>query len=178
MPRFDASTAECLILTYKEGVLSAVAHDLKLRVGRFEVDIQDDEGDAPSVSASFDPRSITVVCARRDGRDEPGLLSSGDRRKIEDNIAREVLDTSRFPDIRFRSTKIERSGDRARIVGRLGLHGREREIAFDVGERDGKRVAEYRLHQPDFGVRPYTAMLGTLRIKPDVTVIVGVPPRG
>ena len=35
MPHYDATTAECLVLTYKEGLLSAVAHDLEIRVARF-----------------------------------------------------------------------------------------------------------------------------------------------
>ena len=60
MLRYDQNTAECFVYTYKEGVLSAVAHDLKLRVGAFwlTVDPQDS-----AVSASFDPNSIEVVCA-------------------------------------------------------------------------------------------------------------------
>ena len=36
-------------------------------------------------------------------------------------------------------------------------------------------VAEVSLHQPDFGIKPYSAMLGTLRVKPDVTVVVSLP---
>jgi len=32
-----------------------------------------------------------------------------------------------------------------------------------------------RLHQPDFGIRPYSAMLGTLRVDADVVVRVVIP---
>jgi len=35
--RVDASSAECLVLTEEEGLLSAVAHDLKMRVTQFEL---------------------------------------------------------------------------------------------------------------------------------------------
>jgi len=41
----DASTAECLVFTEKEGLLSGVAHDLKLRVERFRLRIDDDSVD-------------------------------------------------------------------------------------------------------------------------------------
>ncbi len=34
MTALDAATAECLVLTEKEGLLSAAAHDLKIRVER------------------------------------------------------------------------------------------------------------------------------------------------
>jgi hypothetical protein len=36
-------------------------------------------------------------------------------------------------------------------------------------------VAEVKIHQPDFGIKPYTAALGALKVKPDVLVRVSVP---
>ena len=36
-------------------------------------------------------------------------------------------------------------------------------------------VTVVRLHQPDFGIKPYSALLGTLKIKPEVTVRCSVP---
>jgi hypothetical protein len=33
-------------------------------------------------------------------------------------------------------------------------------------------VAEFRIDQRDFGIKPYSAMLGTLKIKPEVVVRV------
>ncbi len=36
-------------------------------------------------------------------------------------------------------------------------------------------TAEVRLQQPDFGIRPYRAMLGTLRVQPDVLIRMSVP---
>ena len=70
MLRYDQNTAECFVYTYKEGVLAAVAHDLKLRVGAFwfTVDPQDS-----AVSASFDPNSIEVVCAMLRNMGELGI---------------------------------------------------------------------------------------------------------
>jgi len=35
--RVDVSSAECLVLTEKQGLLSAVARDLKMRVTQFEL---------------------------------------------------------------------------------------------------------------------------------------------
>ena len=75
MLRYDQNTAECFVYTYKEGVLSAVAHDLKLRVGAFwlTVDPQDS-----AVSASFDPNSMEVVCAMVKGVERAGVLGKRD----------------------------------------------------------------------------------------------------
>ena len=58
VPHFDASTAECLVLTYKEGILAAVAHDLEIRVERFDLDIDDA---TLAVRAGFDAGSLKVI---------------------------------------------------------------------------------------------------------------------
>jgi len=36
-------------------------------------------------------------------------------------------------------------------------------------------VAEVPIHQPDFGIKPYSAMLGALKVKPDLVVRCSVP---
>ena len=62
--------------------------------------------------------------------------------------------------------------------GALALCGATRELVIPV-RRDGDRLrAEVTIHQPAFGIRPYTAMLGTLRVRPDVIVRVSVPAEG
>src|SRR4051812_4209200 len=48
--RIDPASAECLVYTFKEGLLSAVAHDLKIRVERFEIEVTPGEGGAPPSS--------------------------------------------------------------------------------------------------------------------------------
>ena|SRR5579883_2390298 len=172
MARLDERTADCRVLTFKEGLLSAAAHDLELRVGRFTIEV---DPAAPSVSARFDPASLRVEHALHDGRPAPAALSAADKRKIERTIADEVLEPRRFPEIRFASTAIEGAGDTRRVRGTLSLHGVERAIAIDARREGGRWLVEARLHQPDFAIRPYTAMLGTLRIKADVLVRLALP---
>ena len=88
MARFDASSAQCLVLTYKEGLLSAIAHDLELRVERFDLNIDD----APiAMRATLGATSLKVLTALRDGAPQPGALSEQDKQKIEHNIAEDVL---------------------------------------------------------------------------------------
>lgn len=163
--RHDPGDAECLVFTYKEGLLSKVAHDLKLRVGRFSI-----ERDGAKVTARFDLTSLTAVCAVRDGHDDLHALSRGDLAKIDDNTRSEVLHSGRFPEAVFEG---EVEGDAVR--GRLTLHGVTRALSTTLRSEGGRRVAEVTLHQPDYGVTPYTAMMGTLRVKADVRVRVSVP---
>jgi polyisoprenoid-binding protein YceI len=106
----------------------------------------------------------------KDGRESPGALSDADKRTIERNIREDVLDATRHPQIRFQSKVVERRGDEATIRGTLQLHGQEREVVVRARREGGAVVAEARLHQPDFGIKPYSAMMGTLRVKPDIEV--------
>jgi hypothetical protein len=179
--RHDAKTAECLLFTEKAGLLAGAAHDLKLLVERFELELSpgaaDAGGSSPgaaarlplAVRARFDPASVRVACARQEGRDAPGVLSAKDRAEIEATIARTVLEPQRYPSIEFRSTAIapHESGG-FRVDGVLSLHGRERPIAMLARRQGELAIVDGRLHQPDFGITPYSAMLGALKIKPDV----------
>ena len=166
---FDASTAECLVFTWKAGLLAGVAHDLKLRVERFTIEI----GDA-GIRGRFDAASLRVVCAQSGGKDDPAALSDRDRREIEATIVRHVLDASRFPFVEFRSGSVAPSPG-ARIEGTLSIRGHDRPLALDVRREGERAVVEAILHQPDFGIRPYSAMLGALRIRPDVRVRLTTP---
>ena len=172
MPHFDASTAECLVFTYKEGLLSAIAHDLEIRVGRFDLDIDE----VPlAVRARFDPTSLTVVGARSHGAVQPGALGESDRHKIERTLQDEVLHVREHASIVFTSSAVTAEGEGFRVAGDLTLHGKTRPLTF-VARPEGERmVVSVQLHQPEFGIKPYSAMLGALKIKPDVTLRCSVP---
>lgn len=171
MPTYDASSARCEVLTFKEGLLSAVAHDLCLKVERFTVEVGDDE----SIVARFEPDSLRVEHAMKEGRPDPSALSAKQKREIEGNIAKDVLHVRRHREITFRSTKVEGEGDQRRIEGALRLHGAERTIRAVARREGGRWSAEVELHQPEFGIKPYSAMLGTLKIRPAVRVRISVP---
>lgn len=172
MPSFDAKSADCRVFTFKEGLLSAVAHDLELRVNDFMVELADDRS---SVTADFDMRSIRVVDAIVDGRHSPGTLSAKDKAKIESNITSEVIDAKRHPEARFESTEIRPLDSGWEIRGRLELAGRKREITVPVYREAGEAIGEVTLHQPDWGIKPYSAMFGTLKIRPEIKIRISLP---
>ena len=172
MARFDAYNSECLIFTFKDGLLSRLAHDLKLQVRRFSIEA---DQSTHEIHATFDPSSIDVVCAQLDGRDDPSTLSQSDKSKIQDNITKDVLHVKKFPEIRFDSTRVVERGDGYAVEGTLRLHGRSKTIQTGVRVQGPRFVVEVGLHQPDFGIKPYAAALGALKVKPDVVVRVSVP---
>jgi polyisoprenoid-binding protein YceI len=171
MTKLEASQVRCHVLTYKEGLLSAVAHDLWIDVTRMSVEV---DGAAGKVEATFDATSLAVRCAMKDGAERPDALSAKDKRDIEDNIAKDVLGTKKHKEIRFRSRSVTAQGSGYVVSGTLELKGSARDVSFDLRPVGEQLEAKVRIHQPDFGIKPYSAMLGALKIKPDVDVILRV----
>lgn len=115
--------------------------------------------------------SLRVVAAMRGGKEDPAALSDRDRQDIEGNVAREVLEAHRFPEASFVSTEVLRG----RIRGTLSLHGCDQAGEFPFEEISGRCIARIDLDVRRFGIRPYTAMLGALRVAPIVHIVVSTP---
>lgn len=172
MARYDAGNADVFVLSFKDGMLAKLAHDLKMKVGSFTIDVDDA---TKRIDARFDARSVKVVCRRKDGHDEPSGLSSFEIGQIDGNIQNDVLETKKHAEARFVSTSVEPSGEGFKVKGDLTLHGRTKSITADVQKKNGRYVTSVRLHQPDFGIKPYSAALGALKVQADVIVEVSVP---
>jgi polyisoprenoid-binding protein YceI len=138
------------VFTFKEGLLSPLAHDLKIRVTKHEIQGQ---------VATFDASSLRVESAS-------GALPTHFYPEIETAIREDVLHSAKFPVIRFEATEVKET----EILGRLTLHGVTREIRVS---KHGN-VLEYQLDQREFGIKPYSAMLGTLKVKPVIKVQVAL----
>ena len=106
---------------------------------------------------------------------DPSALSAGDKKKIHDSMVKDVLHVRKHPEIRFDSTQIAERGEAFAVEGTLELHGKTRPIQTSIRSAGDRWVTEVRLHQPDFGIKPYAAALGALKVKPDVLVRVSVP---
>ncbi|MGH3824186.1 MAG: YceI family protein [Pseudonocardiaceae bacterium] len=160
MPTFDAAAVDCRVSVFVEGMLTSFGHDVTLRVTSLSLDVGDDDG----ITADFDPGSLKVV----------DNISDSNRRDIERN-AEKTLEPRKYPKIQFRSVSVQRDGDRARITGDLTLHGVTNEISLDA-RSDGQRWhTKVVLDQRKYGIKPFSAMLGALKIKPAVEVNISIP---
>lgn len=164
MARFESPDIACRVRTFKEGVLSAVAHDLLIDARSVTVDIDADN----RVAAEIDAAGLHVVDAVVRGRLAPGKLSAKDKREIEANLRDKVLSARKHPAIRFFSEPVK-SGD-PQIRGRLELHGRSRQITLRFTAAGDRWQAELSLHQPDYGIKPFRAALGALKVKADIKI--------
>ena len=170
MTTFNASNAQCYVLTYKEGLLSVVAHDLKIGVTSFEV-----KAEGGVVTGTFDARSLRVIAAMKDGQEAASSLSEKDRADVEQNIVKDVLDAKKHGQIQFSSTSLEKSGAGWRVRGNLTIKGNTKAVVFTATQSGDRVVAEVPINQLDYGVKPYSAMLGTLKIKPEIKVVISLP---
>jgi hypothetical protein len=173
MQRVDQSTAVCQIFTYKAGMLSGLAHDLRISVTSFVIDLG---GTDQFISARFSARSLLVDCAMVNGRERPDILSLRDHDDINNNIIREVLHTETYPEIVLLSSSVNKQETDYLVTGQLGLYGQTREISLVVRREDKRQyVADVCLHLPDFGITPFSTLFGAIRIRPDILIHIAIP---
>jgi len=153
------------LFTFKAGLLARAAHDLKLRAGSVQLERSPD-GRLEAVSIPV--ASIQVVCAMRGKQEDHRALSAANRAEIEDNLRTRVLDAARHPVIRFDVAAI----DPHHIRGTLTLRGRSRPLDARLVRRNDHQTATLRIDQRDFGITPFRAAMGALRIQPEVEVVV------
>ena len=68
---------------------------------------------------------------------DPGV-SEKDRAEIQSTmLGPKVLDPDKYPEIRFQSSHVEKTGDHYRVTGKLELHGASRELSFESVVSDG-----------------------------------------
>ena len=139
---------------------SSFGHDVTLRVTSLSLDIGDDDG----ITADFDAGSLQVT----------DVISDSNRKDIERN-AEKTLEPRKYSKIQFRSASVVRNGDHARIEGDLTLHGVTDQISLDAHDDGQHWHARVVLDQRKFGIKPFSAMLGALKIKPEVEVNISVP---
>lgn len=170
MLHFDATNAELTVHTTREGVLSPVGHDLELAASTLSLDVDETTG---TVELRVDPHAIRVRGAVIDGALDTARLSTGDVQKIEGHLRDDVLEVARHPEIRFsgRVAKTTESGGHV-VEGTLTLHGRSRPVTLRTERAGEYESGELALEQPDFGITPFRAMLGALRVRARVVIRV------
>ncbi len=168
--QYDQNSAKCRVFTFKEGLLSKIAHDLELDVTSFRVDV-----DGGQVRAEVDATSLRVLHALKDGAPNASALSDDDKRKIEGQIAEDVLHAKEHPTITFVSEALSESGSGHTVSGSLTLNGVTKPLSATSSVSNGEEVVEVTLNQPTWDITPFKAMMGTLKVQADVKVRLLLP---
>ena len=152
------------VRTGKAGAASKAGHNLRMEVTDWSATL--DLGESPALALTADSRSLRVVEATG------GAMPVGDEEKaaIAQTIDEEVLEGT---PIEFRSTGVAVDGERIQVDGQLNLFGSERPVAFALHlAEDGHLEGAARIKHSDWGVKPYSALFGTLKVADEVEVSV------
>ena len=157
------------VFSFREGLLSPIAHDLQLRLERFEI-----THDEQTVEARFWPDSLIVEGAIEHGRLNENVLSAAQREEILDNVRRKVLRTDIHPEARLRA-RVMPGVESRELSGVLDLAGSTQPLTLVVQAREGRLRGEVELRPSDWGIKPYRALLGAIRLADRVRVRFDLP---
>ncbi len=167
----DTNSGNLHVYTFKEGLLSKLAHDLLIDVTDFKVNLDVPEAGFASGSLELEiqANSLKVICALKDGK-RTDALKEKDIADIEKDIGGKVLHPDKFPTANFRSKSIQEKEAGFSVNGDLSLHGVTKSIDFDVDTSGGNLKGMITLLQKDYGIKPFKAMMGTLKIKNEINI--------
>lgn len=124
---------------------------------------------APISKATIDPKGLSaeILVLSRELKVVDKEVSDSDRAKVQSTMmGPDVLDAEKFPEIRFKSSKIEQtSPQHYRVNGDLTLHGVTKPISFEVTSDGDHYHGTAKLNQTDFGIKPVSAGGGTVKVK-------------
>jgi len=158
------------VRTTKAGLGARLAHDLTLEASTWSGSISFDAADPTPSSVEVTVVATSLAVSDSSGGVKP--LSDADRIEIARNINEKSLRTAKYPEITFRSTDITGQGRDFTVTGDLTIAGTTRpiDLMVTVGS-DGHVTVRASVVQSRFGVKPYSAMFGALKIDDEVEVV-------
>ncbi|MEV5549716.1 YceI family protein [Streptomyces sp. NPDC052309] len=167
---FGAPAGRLLVRTSRAGLGRKAGHDLTIEATRWS-------GNAVVVASEPGKSSVTVTVETgalsvREGTGGLKPLSDADKAQIERLLASEaLLDTAEHPTITFRSTSITGTPAEFEITGDLTIKGRTRPVTVHGGsDGDGMVCGWATVTQSAFGIKPYSAFMGALKLADEVRI--------
>jgi polyisoprenoid-binding protein YceI len=162
-------TASLKVWTGKEGKAARAGHNLELEVSDWSAALTlGDSPEATTLTLEVNSRSLRVLA----GNGGMQKLGDDDRSNIDTTIDDEVL---KGGEIAFTSTGVhgvDGTHD-LHVHGNLTLLGKTAPVAFTFAvDDDDSFSGEAVIKQTDFGMKPYAALFGTLKVKDELRVTV------
>lgn len=157
----------------KAGLLSGFAHDHEIGVKSFtgKIIVPGPGASGSSLELDVDATSLAVLDKKP---------SEEDKKKISNSMHNEVLESAKYPKIVFKSasvSELKQTGNENysfTLNGDLTLHGVTKRIAvpisLTINALQLRAEGKYALRQTDFGIKPYSAAGGTIKVKNEITV--------
>lgn len=169
--RFGPQSGRLLVRTGRTGLGSRAGHDLTIEATRWDVTayVNPEAPDRSTVTAEIEVDSFEV----REGTGGVKPLTGSDRADIKRTIGEKILRTKDFGTISFRSTEVAGSPASFTVDGELTIMGQTHPVTVrgSLGEA-GQVRATATMAQTRWGIKPYSAFLGALKLADEVGIEV------
>lgn len=170
MYEFGPPAGHLLVKTSRAGFGRKAGHDLTIEATRWSgnaVIVASDPGKS-SVTVTVETGSLTV----REGRGGLKPLTDADKEEIRRTLKGEgLLHTAQHPTIAFRSTSITGTPESFEITGDLTIKGQSHPVTVHGGsDGDGMVCGWATVAQSTWGIKPYSAFLGALKLADNVRI--------
>ncbi|MEB4209928.1 YceI family protein [Mycobacterium sp. 94-17] len=160
---------ELLLYTGVAGRAARMGHRLTIAMTRWRTTVGW-AGSRP-VGAELAVETDSFEVLRGDGGVKG--LSGAEKALVRSN-ALKSLSASRFPQIRYSADTIEKADDGYRLTGPLHIRGETRDHVVEVRTEDlgdsWRMSVESTIRQSDFGIRPYSLLMGSVRVADEVSL--------
>jgi polyisoprenoid-binding protein YceI len=157
----------------KTGIFSAFAHNHEIGVKSFSGRVVVPAAGAGGGSLEMEVDAPSLVVLDKEPSEE-------DKKKIFNSMHNEVLESAKYQKITFKSVSVsdvKQTGSDAYsfvVNGDLSLHGVTKRIAVPVAAtvtpQQLRATGKYTLKQTDYGIKPYSAAGGSIKVKDEVVV--------
>lgn len=165
----DQSRGELLVRTGVTGRAARLGHRLTIVMNLWTGEVTTDRDVPTEVQLTVEVDSLEV----RHGEGGAKGLSGPEKAVARSNALR-CLHADRHPQITFHATEVSATDAGYRLTGDLTIHGQTRPTTVEVTESDAgeqwELAAEATVAQRDFGVKPYSLMMGSVKVADEVTV--------
>jgi len=158
--QIDSEKSTLRVHVFKSGLFSGLGHEHEITAPIESGSISEDP---PMVELKVDARRMKVADSD---------VSDKDRAEIQQTmLGPKVLDSERFPEIRFRSRRVSKLGENQwQAEGELSLHGQTLPVTLVVSRENGVYRGRTELKQKDFGISPVTAGGGAVKTRNEVRI--------
>ena len=164
----DVQRSTITIHVGKAGLLSAAGHDHTIIAPLSSGTIR--ESPAPRVE-------FTVETAKMAVKPDP-KVDAKTQAEIQKDLEEMTLETRKFPEITFRSLRIEKLAEgQWKVEGDLSLHGVTKPVSLTVKRTGDSYTARTVLKQTNFGIKPISVAGGVIKVKDEVEIDFQIFPR-
>ena len=157
----DIERSTITIHVGKSGLLSGAAHDHTINAPISSGTIL--ESGASHIEFRVETAKMTV-------KPDP-KIDAKDQATIQTNMEEMTLETKMFPEITFRSSRVQKLADgQWKVDGDLSLHGVTKPVSLTVKQTGDAWITHTVLKQTDFGIKPISIGGGIIKVKNEVEI--------